>query len=36
MIAPSEYKAAMISVMEEAISISPDQLAVETARRFGF
>jgi very-short-patch-repair endonuclease len=36
MIAPSEYKAAVISVLEEAISISPDQLAVETARRFGF
>ena len=36
MIAPSEYKAAMIAVLEEAISISPEQFAVETARRFGF
>jgi very-short-patch-repair endonuclease len=36
MIAPSEYKVAITSVIEEAISISPEQLAVETARRFGF
>lgn len=36
MIAPSEYQVAITSVMAEALSISADALAVETARRFGF
>jgi very-short-patch-repair endonuclease len=36
MIAPSEYQLAISTVIDEAVSISPDELAVETARRFGF
>jgi very-short-patch-repair endonuclease len=36
MIAPAEYHLAMLSIVEEAVAISPDDLGVETARRFGF
>jgi hypothetical protein len=36
MIAPCEYHLAMLSVVEEAVAISRDDLGVETARRFGF
>lgn len=36
MIAPSEYQLAITSVVDEAVSISAAELAVETARRFGF
>jgi very-short-patch-repair endonuclease len=36
MIAPAEYHLAMLSIIEEAVAISPDDLGVETARRFGF
>jgi hypothetical protein len=35
-IAPAEYHLAMLSIIEEAVAISPDDLGVETARRFGF
>jgi very-short-patch-repair endonuclease len=36
MIAPAEYRIAIAAIINEAISISAEQLAVETARRFGF
>jgi hypothetical protein len=36
MIAPAEYHLAMLSIIEEAVAISPDNLGIETARRFGF
>jgi hypothetical protein len=36
MIAPVEYHLAMLSIIEEAMAISRDDLGVETARRFGF
>ncbi len=36
MIAPGEYHLAMLSIIEEAVAISRDDLGVETARRFGF
>jgi very-short-patch-repair endonuclease len=36
MIAPGEYHLAMLSVIEEAVTISREDLGVETARRFGF
>ena len=36
MIAPSEYQVAIEAVVTDAISIAADELAVETARRFGF
>jgi hypothetical protein len=36
MIPPSEYQLATTTVIDEAVSIDADELAVETARRFGF
>ncbi len=36
MIAPREYQSAIDEVIQEAVSISTEDLAVETARRFGF
>jgi len=36
MIAPREYQTAIARVIEEAVSISAEELTVETARRFGF
>jgi hypothetical protein len=36
MIAPGEYHVAMLRIVEEAVTISREDLAVETARRFGF
>jgi hypothetical protein len=36
MIAPGEYHLAMLSVIEEAVTISREDLGVETAHRFGF
>jgi len=36
MIAPSEYQLAITSVVDQAVSISAPELAIETARRFGF
>jgi very-short-patch-repair endonuclease len=36
MIAPEEYHLAMLSIIREAVAILPEDLGVETARRFGF
>jgi hypothetical protein len=36
MIAPEEYHLAMLSIIQEAVAISPEDLGIETARRFGF
>jgi hypothetical protein len=36
MIAPGKYHVAMLRIVEEAVTISRGDLAVETARRFGF
>jgi very-short-patch-repair endonuclease len=36
MISPEEYHLAMLSIIEEAVAISREDLAVQTARRFGF
>lgn len=36
MIAPMEYQLAIVSVLTEVVSVSPDELVVETARCFGF
>jgi hypothetical protein len=36
MIAPEEYHVAMLSIIQEAVAISPEDLGIETARRFGF
>jgi very-short-patch-repair endonuclease len=36
MIAPEEYHLAMLSIIREAVAISPEDLGVETARRLGF
>ncbi len=35
-IPPGEFHLAMLSIIEEAVAISRDDLGVETARRFGF
>lgn len=36
MISPAEYQLAIAMIIQEAVAISPDDLRVETARRFGF
>jgi very-short-patch-repair endonuclease len=36
MIAPAEYQLAILAILAEAVSISEDDLVVETARLFGF
>jgi very-short-patch-repair endonuclease len=36
MIAPGEYHLVMLRIIEEAVTISRDDLGIETARRFGF
>jgi hypothetical protein len=36
MIAPTEYQLAVLAIISEAVSISGDDLVVETARLFGF
>jgi hypothetical protein len=36
MIAPTEYQLAVLAIISEAVSISSDDLVVETARLFGF
>jgi hypothetical protein len=36
MIAPAEYKFAIIQIVNEAIAISREELVVETAELFGF
>lgn len=36
MISPAEYQLAIVTIIQEAVAICPDDLGVETARRFGF
>ncbi len=36
MIAPEEYQLALTTIIAEAVTISKDDLVVETARLFGF
>lgn len=36
MISPAEYQLAIVTIIRETVAISPDELGVETARRFGF
>ena len=36
MISPAEYQLAIVTIIQEAVAISLDDLGVETARRFGF
>ena len=36
MISPTEYQLAIVTIIQETVAISPDDLGVETARRFGF
>jgi hypothetical protein len=36
MISPAEYQLALVTVVSDAVSISKDDLVIETARLFGF